>query len=117
MSRLFEEMLQGLSEAQYYMEGERQGFKAYIPESVDVKQIRGKLKMSQARFSTTFGFSVDAVRHWEARRRTPEASARAFLRVIDFNPGLVIAALSPPSGKPAGSSTQGAQSAGGSGAK
>ena len=93
MSQLFEEMMQGLVEADAYMEGERKGFTAHVPESVDVKGLRGKLRMSQAQFSSAFGFSVDAVRHWESKRRTPEASARAFLKVIEFNPEMVVTAL------------------------
>jgi putative transcriptional regulator len=49
--------------------------------------------MTQARFSDTFGFSLDAVKHWEGGRRTPESSARAFLTVIAKNPAAVVAAL------------------------
>jgi len=60
-----------------------------------VKGIRKRLKMTQARFSDTFGFSLDAVKHWEGGRRTPESSARAFLTVIAKNPTAVIAALHP----------------------
>lgn len=93
MSDLFREMTQGLAEAGSYMEGKREGFRAHVPESIDVRRIRGKLGMSQERFSRTFGFSVDAVRHWEANRRTPEAPARAFLKVIEHNPTLVMEAL------------------------
>ena len=51
--------------------------------------------MTQATFSDTFGFSLDAVKHLEGGRRTPEASARAFLTVIAKNPKAVIAALHP----------------------
>ncbi len=93
MSQLFEEMMQGLGEAQAFLEGERKGFIAHVPESVDVKGLRSRLRMSQSEFSSAFGFSVDAVRHWEAHRRTPEASARAFLKVIEFNPQMVVTAL------------------------
>ena len=49
--------------------------------------------MTQARFSDTVGFSLDAVKHWEGRRRTPVASAPAFLTVIARDPAAVIAAL------------------------
>ena len=45
---------------------------------------------------TYFGFSIDAVKHWECGRRTPEASARAFLTVIAKNPEAVMAALHTP---------------------
>jgi putative transcriptional regulator len=66
-----------------------------VPAHIDVKSIRKRLKMTQAGFSDTFGFSLDAVKHWEGGRRTPEASARAFLTVIAKNPKAVIAALHP----------------------
>jgi putative transcriptional regulator len=51
--------------------------------------------MTQARFSQIFGFSLDAVKHWEGGRRTPESSARAFFTVIARNPQAVIKALHP----------------------
>ena len=51
--------------------------------------------MTQARFSDTFGFSLDAIKHWEGGRRTPEAPARTLLTVIDKNPTAVLTALSP----------------------
>jgi putative transcriptional regulator len=96
MSKLFEEMAQGTAEARAYMEGERKGFKVTLPAEVDVKAIRKRLSMTQARFSDTFGFSLDAVKHWEGGRRTPESSARAFLTVIARNPEAVISALHQP---------------------
>jgi DNA-binding transcriptional regulator YiaG len=34
------------------------------------EQIRNRLGMTQARFSNAFGFSLDAIKHWEGGRRT-----------------------------------------------
>ena len=51
--------------------------------------------MTQARFSNTFGFSLDAIKHWEGGRRIPEAPARTLLTVIDKNPAAVLSALNP----------------------
>jgi putative transcriptional regulator len=51
--------------------------------------------MTQSRFSETFGFSLDAIKHWEGGRRTPEAPARTLLTVIDKNPAAVLTALHP----------------------
>jgi putative transcriptional regulator len=62
-----------------------------------VKSIRKRLNMTQAAFSNAFGFSIDAVKHWEGGRRTPEASARAFLTVISKDPQAVVRALAPTS--------------------
>jgi putative transcriptional regulator len=95
MSKLFDDLMQGLNEAEAFLAGDSTGSRVHIPVDMDVKAIRGKLKMTQARFADTFGFSLDAVKHWEGGRRTPEASARAFLTVISKNPVAVIEALHP----------------------
>ena len=93
MSAIFNDLMNGLDEVDAFLTGETEGFRVHVPAQVDVKGIRRKLNMTQARFSNTFGFSLDAVKHWEGGRRTPEASARAFLTVIAKNPAAVIEAL------------------------
>ena len=95
MTKMFEDMKRGLDEVNAFLAGECAGYKVTLPAEVDVKSIRKRLKMTQARFSDTFGFSLDAVKHWEGGRRTPESSARAFLTVIAKNPHAVIEALHP----------------------
>ena len=93
MSKLFEEMAQGTAEARAYMEGERKGYKVTLPETVDVRGLRKRLRLSQGRFADRFGLSVDAVRHWESGRRQPEAAARALLIVIAADPEFVMRSL------------------------
>jgi putative transcriptional regulator len=100
MTTMFNDLMTGLDEVDAFLSGQRAGYRVTLPEEVDVKGIRKKLKMTQARFSDTFGFSLDAVKHWEGGRRTPEASARAFLTVIAKNPVAVITALHVPSAHP-----------------
>ncbi len=95
MTTMFEDMMAGLGEVNAFLAGETVGYKVSVPADVDVKEIRKRLNMTQARFSDTFGFSLDAVKHWEGGRRTPESSARAFLTVIAKNPKAVISALHP----------------------
>ena len=92
---MFEDLMSGLDEVDAFLAGETAGYKVNLPAEVDVKGIRKSLRMTQARFSSTFGFSLDAVKHWEGGRRTPESSAKAFLTVIAKNPTAVIAALHP----------------------
>ena len=94
MKTQFERMMDGLNDVEAFLAGEQEGFKAHVPQDVDVKAIRNRLGMTQARFSETFGFSLDAIKHWEGGRRTPEAPARTLLAVIDKNPGAVLTALS-----------------------
>ena len=92
---MFKDLMTGLDEIKAFLAGEKAGYKVTVPADVDVKRIRKRLNMTQARFSDTFGFSLDAVKHWEGGRRAPEASARAYLTVIAKNPAAVIAALRP----------------------
>lgn len=93
MTAIFNDLMNGLNEVDAFLDGKSSGYKVHLPAEVDVKSIRRRLKMTQARFAETFGFSLDAVKHWEGGRRTPESAARAFLIVIDKNPGAVLAAL------------------------
>ena len=95
MKTSFEEMMSGLDDVESYLAGNRKGFRAYVPDTVDVKRIRARLKMTQSRFSQTFGFSLDAIKHWEGGRRKPEASARTLLMVIAHSPETVLVALHP----------------------
>jgi putative transcriptional regulator len=95
MKTPFEQMMNGLDDVEAFLAGDEKGFRVHVPEQVDVKGIRAKLKMTQSSFSKTFGFSLDAIKHWEGGRRTPEAPARTLLTVIDRNPVAVIAALQP----------------------
>jgi putative transcriptional regulator len=95
MKTQFEQMMDGLNDVEAFLAGEQEGFKAHVPQDVDVKAIRNRLGMTQARFSDTFGFSLDAIKHWEGGRRKPEASARTLLTVIDRNPAAVLTALNP----------------------
>ncbi len=95
MKTMFADLMTGLDEVEQYLAGKTAGYKVHVPADVDVKVIRKKLKMTQASFSETFGFSLDAVKHWEGGRRRPEAAARAFLTVIARNPRAVMEALQP----------------------
>jgi len=95
MKTQFDQMMDGLNDVEALLAGEHEGFKAHVPQEVDVKAIRNRLGMTQAKFSDTFGFSLDAIKHWEGGRRTPEAPARTLLTVIDKNPAAVLTALNP----------------------
>jgi putative transcriptional regulator len=95
MSKMFKDLKQGLAEVDAFLSGDTEGFKVTLPEEIDVKEIRSHLRMTQKSFSSCFGFSLDAVKHWEGGRRTPEAPIRAFLTVIARDPKAVLIALHP----------------------
>ena len=48
MKTQFEELMSGLDDVEYFLSGEKEGFKVHVPEKVDVKSIRNKLRMTQA---------------------------------------------------------------------
>ena len=49
--------------------------------------------MTQEAFAEQFGFSVNALRHWEQGKRWSEGPTRAYLLVIDRAPKTVRKAL------------------------
>ena len=96
MKTQFERMMDGLNDVEAFLAGKQKEFKAHVPQDVDVKAISAiDFGMTQARFSDTFGFSLDAIKHWEGGRRTPESPARTLLTVIDKNPAAVLTVLNP----------------------
>jgi putative transcriptional regulator len=97
---MFDDLKKGLGEIDAFLGGKREGYRVTLPAQVDVRHIRKGLHLTQAQFSDLFGFSLDAVKHWEGGRRTPEASARAFLTVIAKDARAVIAALHPEGPRP-----------------
>jgi putative transcriptional regulator len=84
-------IMKGLGEAADYAKGKAdvRDFRVHVPETVNVKAIRIKLKLTQAAFADRFGFTVGAVRDWEQGRRQPEASARILLKIIEKRPDVI----------------------------
>lgn len=65
-----------------------------LPDAaIDVCAIREKLGLTQEQFALRYGLDVDAVRNWEAGRRSPDTAAQSYLRAIDADPAAVEAAL------------------------
>jgi putative transcriptional regulator len=60
---------------------------------VDVRSVRQKLGLSQARFAARFGFTAATVRNWEQGRTQPDGPARVLLAVIAHHPDAVDDAL------------------------
>jgi putative transcriptional regulator len=57
--------------------------------------LRKRLRLSQAEFAKQFMLNLRTLQDWEQGRRAPENIARAYLRVIEWNPETVRAALRP----------------------
>ncbi len=99
MGRMFDDLKEGLAEADAFMSGESTGGKVHMPATIDVKRIRRKLGLTQAAFANAYGLSLDAVKNWETGRRVPDRSATTLLTVIERNPKAVIKALRQGEGK------------------
>lgn len=89
-------ILNGLSQALAHAQGQAPSVRErriQVEDSVDVRNIRKKLSLTQQEFALQFGFSLAAVRHWEQGSRVPEMSARVLLTLIDRDPEYVRRAL------------------------
>ena len=88
-------IIKGMKEALAISRGDLPAgtYKVYIPEAIDVKAIREKMGLSQASFANRFGLSVFSLRNWEQGKRQPDPAARAYLKVIEKAPEIVIKVL------------------------
>jgi putative transcriptional regulator len=95
MSKVGESILRGLEQALAFTEGKaKKGtYVVHIPAEIDVRAIRGRLRLTQQEFAVRFGFNINTLRHWEQGRRVPEGPTRAYLLVIDREPQAVQKAL------------------------
>ena len=93
MSEVSESIIKGMAEALAFAKGEKNGAVVHIPEEINVRRIRKKLKMSQTVFADYFGVNVRTIQDWEQGRRMPTGAAKNFLFVIDQEPDAVRRAL------------------------
>jgi len=93
MSEFFNSIKQGLTEAIQYSEEKCPKAVVHKYSSIDVKNIRTKLKMSQTEFASSFGISVSTLRHWERGDRSPQGPALVLLNVEAKEPQAVLNAL------------------------
>ena len=94
-SEIADSIRRGLEQALSFANGEAavNHYQVHLPQSVNVREIRNRLGMTQQEFSGRFGFSVNTLRHWEQGKRVPEGPARAYLIVIARDPAAVQRAL------------------------
>lgn len=94
MSPFASDILQGLENALAHARGEpTPGTIEHVVMVPDVKAIRRSLRMSQETFARTYRIPVATLKGWEQRRRLPDATVSAYLRVIQRYPKEVERAL------------------------
>jgi putative transcriptional regulator len=94
MSEIFNSIQQGLEEAVEYSKGNCPEAVVHEFSSIDVKNVRAKMGMSQKEFASAFGISVSTLRHWERGDRLPHGPALVLLNVVEKEPQAVLKALS-----------------------
>ncbi len=98
--KAFDKIMDGLTDAMAYAEGDKSRGKAHQVEvpTVDVRAARKTLGLSQDRFAEVFRISPSTLRKWEQGTRRPHGPARVLLRVIEKEPDAVRRALADASG-------------------
>ena len=86
-----ERIIEGLEQAIAWTRGENTNVRVtlvHVP-TVDVREVRMKMGLSQAQFATKFGFPPATLRNWEQGRSRPDAPTRVLLAVIAKHPDAV----------------------------
>ena len=86
------EIIEGMEEAVKYMRGKKTSavsHKVIIPDEIDIKTIRLKLKLSRQAFADRYGFSMRTLQHWEQGDRHPQGAARVLLLLLQREPKVV----------------------------
>ncbi len=95
MTKLGEDIIEGLKEAIAYTKGETTGARTHIVQVTDARAIREHLHMSQSEFAEAYRIPLATLKGWEQGRRAPDATATAYLSVIARLPDEAKAALRP----------------------
>jgi putative transcriptional regulator len=96
---VFNGIMEGLKEVLAHKRGEIKLNSYFVPNPVDVKAIRTRLKLSQSEFAARFYFPIRTLQDWELGRNQPYSPIRAYLLVIANNPKMVEKALRGPGAK------------------
>jgi putative transcriptional regulator len=89
---LASEITGALEEFSDYLGGRRSRVRetvVRVPEEVDVRAIREKLRLTQAQFAARYALPLHTIRKWEQGNRKPDSASRAYLTMIARNPKLV----------------------------
>jgi len=93
MAELFESIKRGLEEAIAHSKGEKSDVRLFIPQNVNVKQVREKTGLTQNQFAATFGISLGTLRHWERGDRKPHGPALVLLNAANNAPDTLLQIL------------------------
>ena len=87
----FKGIVAGLEDAIAFVKGDRS--RGRVAAGPDVKAIRARTGLSQAKFAETLRVPVATVRDWEQHRRSPDAPARTLLGMVATDPKAALALI------------------------
>ncbi|WP_299212359.1 helix-turn-helix domain-containing protein [uncultured Tateyamaria sp.] len=87
------ELIESAQEALEIAEGKAEPAAVFVPEAVDVAEIRKAQGLTQAGFAERYGLAESAIRDWEQNRRRPDRAATLLLKVIQQKPEVVAEAI------------------------
>lgn len=87
----FQRIVAGFEDAIAFVKGDTT--RGRVAAGLNVKAIRAKTKLSQAKFADKLRIPVATVRDWEQYRRSPDAPARTLLGMVDVDPKSALALI------------------------
>jgi putative transcriptional regulator len=91
--KYFKELLKSIDETRAIHAGTLKPSRVFKFDPIMVKNLRLKLRASQAKFARMIGVSVDTLQNWEQGRRRPEGPALVLLKLVEAAPETVLKAL------------------------
>ncbi|HRP07039.1 MAG TPA: NadS family protein [Gemmatimonadales bacterium] len=93
---LFDELIESVKQMGEIRSGRRKPARVIRADQLlgsdvpDVAALRRHFRLSQVKFATLLGISVDTLQNWEQGRRQPEGPARVLLRVAAAHPEVLL---------------------------
>lgn len=84
-NKQFDELLASVQEMDEIVTGGKNPARVFEFPEPEVKEIREKTGLSQARFAMLIGVSKRTLENWEQGRRHPTGPAKALLRILDVD--------------------------------
>jgi putative transcriptional regulator len=68
-------------------------------DTPNVAGLRARFQLSQVKFATLLGISVDTLQNWEQKRRQPDGPAKVLLRIAATHPEALLSTATPPAAR------------------
>ena len=90
---LFDELTASIKEAGAIKKGTKKPSRVFEYSPLNIKKIRERFSITQAKFAEMIGVSLSTLQNWEQGRREPHGPAKALLKIASANPEAVLEAL------------------------